>query len=104
MVSLEFDRKRHQKTTKETNRVKTDRIACAYQTRLAEDRDGIIEHQQLPVPVFSETMNCFLESSKTEHRKHPATYRRYKTSSKPLLRFLKFKSKALDAITADDVE
>jgi hypothetical protein len=65
--------KRHQKTTKESNRAKAEGIASAYRTRLAEGRVGIIERQQVPVPGFSESMNRFLEWSKTtEHRKHPA--------------------------------
>src|SRR6266516_3006920 len=42
-----------------------------------------------PVPLLAEAMKAFLQWSKSEHKEHPATYERYKTSSKSLLAFLK---------------
>ena len=100
--SLEFQGKRHQKTTKEKNRVKAEGIAAAYRTKLAQGRVGIIERK--PVPSLTEAMKAFLEWSEAEHREHSATYRRYKTSSKALLAYLKFKGKPIDEITPAMVE
>jgi hypothetical protein len=100
--SLEFQGKRHQKTTKEKNRVKAEGIASAYRTKLAEGRVGIIERK--PAPALSDAMKAFLDWSKSEHREHPATYQRYKTSSKPLLVYLKFKGKPIDEITPATIE
>jgi integrase len=100
--SLEFEGKRYQKTTKEKNRVKAEGIASAFRTALAQRRVGIIERK--PAPLFSDAMKAFLEWSKEEHKEHPNTYVRYKTSSKPLLTFLKFKAKPIDEITAATIE
>jgi len=49
-------------------------------------------------------MKAFLDFSEQEHKDHPKTQRRYKTSSKPLLHFLKFKGKSVDQITRAIVE
>jgi integrase len=48
-------------------------------------------------------MKAFLEWSRTEHKEHPATYQRYKTSSKPLGAFLKFR-RSIDEITPAIIE
>ena len=47
-------------------------------------------------------MKDFLEWSKHEHAAHPATHRRYETSSKALLRY--FNETPLDQINPDNVE
>jgi hypothetical protein len=57
-----------------------------------------------PVPLLAEAMKAFLQWSKSEHKEHPATYERYKTSSKSLLAFLKFKGKPIDEITLATIE
>ena len=100
--SLEFEGKRHQKTTKEKNRVKAEGIASAYRTKLAEGRVGIIERS--PAPSLADAMNAFLKWSEVEHKEHPATYQRYRTSSKAILAYLKFKGKAIDEITPAMIE
>lgn len=61
---------------------------------------GIIERK--PVPCFKIAMKDFLRWSEGEHRAHPNTHKRYKTSSVALLRH--FSDAALDRVTSDDVE
>ncbi len=99
---LQFEGKRYQKSTKERNKVKAEGIAAAFRTALANRRVGIVERK--PAPLLTDAMKAFLEWSKQEHAEHPATYVRYKTSSKPLLTFLKFKSKPIDEITPALIE
>ena len=100
--ALEFEGKRYQKATKERNRVKAEGIAAAYRTALAEGRVGIVERK--PVPVFKQAVQAFLDWSKLEHTEHPATYERYRTSTKSLLAFLRFKNTAIDEITPGMIE
>jgi len=95
---LVFEGRRYRKSTKERNKVKAEGIAAKFRTALAERRVGIVERK--PAPTFEAAMKAFLEFSRQEHVEHPNTYRRYETSSKPLLRFLKFKGKPVDQITA----
>jgi len=99
---LVFEGKRYQKPTGHTNEVEAAGAASAFRTALANCNFGIIERK--PVPSFNEAMKAFLDWSKTEHKEHPATYKRYKTSSKPLLACLKFKGKAIDEITPAMIE
>jgi Phage integrase SAM-like domain len=99
---LEFDNKRYRQSTRETNRVKAEGILSAFRTKLAEGRVGILEHK--PAPVFEDVVKSFLAWSENEHQEHPNTYRRYRTSSKPVLAFFKFKGKRLDQITAATIE
>src|SRR5262245_21818127 len=80
---LVFEGKRYQKSTKERNKIKAEGIAAAFRTALAQRRVGIVERP--PVPFFSDAIKTFLDWSKIEHKEHPRTYQRYKTSSKPLL-------------------
>jgi hypothetical protein len=61
---------------------------------------GITERKK--IPAFKAAMADFLAWSEREHRAHPATYRRYVTSSVALLRY--FKDVSLDKITPDEVE
>ncbi len=49
-------------------------------------------------------MKAFLAWSQDEHKEHPGTFQRYRTSSKPLLVFLKFKNKVIDEISPGDIE
>src|SRR5262249_5772883 len=95
---LVFEGRRYRKSTKERNKVKAEGIAAKFRTALAERRVGIVERK--PAPTFEAAMKAFLEFSRQEHVEHPNTYRRYETSSKPLLRFLKFKGRPVDQITA----
>ncbi len=78
-------------------------IASAYRTQLVKGEVGLKEPEPAPeIPKFSKAMADFLEWSETEYTAHPATHRRYVTSSKALLRY--FGSKPLDKIEKDDVE
>lgn len=99
---LEFEGKRYRQSTKVKNRSKAEGIAAKFRTALAERRVGIIERK--PAPTIENAMKEFLGWSKQEHAEHANTYKRYKTSSKPLLRFLKFKGKPVDSITANLIE
>jgi integrase len=99
---LQFEGKRYRQSTKVKNRVKAEGIASKFRTALAERRVGIIERK--PAPAFEKAMKAFLDFSNQEHQEHPKTHIRYKTSSKALLRFLKFKTKPVDQITPAAVE
>jgi integrase len=99
---LQFEGTLYQKSTKQTSKVKAEGAAAAFRTALANRNFGIIERK--PVPVFEDAMKAFLAWSAGEHKEHPATYRRYKTSSKSLLAYLKFKGKPIDQITPATIE
>src|SRR5829696_10502524 len=74
--------------------------ASAYRTRLVNKEVGIKEIK--PVPAFDKAMKDFLAWSEQEHTAHPATHRRYETSSVALKKY--FKTTSLDLITTDTVE
>ena len=78
---VQFEGTLYQKSTKHTNKVKAETAP----------------------PAFTDAMKAFLSWSKDEHSQRPATSLRYKTSSKPLLAFSKFK-KSIDQITPALVE
>ena len=99
---LKFENKRYRKTTKVRNRVQAEGIAAAFRMALAERRVGIVERK--PAPLFCTAMKAFLDWSHQEHAEHPATYIRYKSSSRPLLAFLKFKNKLINEITPASIE
>src|SRR5262249_51919223 len=99
---LEFEGKRYRESTKVKNRTKAEGIAAKFRTALAERRVGIVERKL--ATTFEVAMKAFLEFSRQAHGAHPNTARRYETSSKPLLRFLKFKGKPVDQITAAVVD
>jgi len=101
-LKLQFEGKVYRRSTKQTNKVKAENAASAFRTALANRNFGIIE--RTPVPLFDDAMKAFLDWSEQEHKEHPATYRRYKTSSKALLKFVKFKSKPIDQITPAIIE
>ena len=95
-----FDGRHIQRSSMQGNPRVARQIEAAYRTKLAKGEVGIEERK--PVPDFANAMRAFLAWSETEHKAHPRTYRRYKTSSAALLRH--FKSQRLDTITAEDVE
>src|SRR5688572_22345379 len=97
-----FDGKRFRATTKEGNRRKAEGIAAKVRSDLAEGRVGLSVRP--PAPFFEAAMKAFLAWSEVEHQTHPRTTLRYKTSSKPLLAFVKFRGKRLDKISPADVE
>src|SRR5262249_475663 len=99
---LEFEGRRYRESTKVKNRAKAEGIAAKFRTALAERRVGIVERK--PAPMFEKAMKAFLEWSKEEQKEQPNTAKRYTTSSKPLLRFLRFKSKPVDQISEAAVE
>ena len=100
--SLEFEGKRYQKTTKIGNYQKAEGIAAAFRTKLAEGRGGIVKRR--PVPTFGDAMKAFLDWSEEEHKQHPGTFKRYKTSSGSLLKYPRFKGKTIDEITVETIE
>jgi hypothetical protein len=78
-------------------------IASAYRTKLAKGEVGLQDPKEAePVPKFTQAMENFLEWASVEYASHLSTYRRYQTSSKPLLLF--FGSTPLDRIESDNVE
>jgi integrase len=97
---LIYEGQRIQKSTRVKNRRDADDIAAAFRTALAKGDVGITERKT--APTFSVAMKAFLDWSKTEHKAHPRTATRYKTSSAALKRF--FRETPLDRISADDVE
>lgn len=95
-----FDGRHIQKSTKTANKAAAREIEAAYRVKLAKGEVGIEEKP--PVPDFKTAMKGFLAWSDFEHAAKSNTRRRYKTSSKALLRF--FKDTPLDRITSDSVE
>ena len=78
-------------------------IASAYRTQLCKGQVGLEEPEEKePIPKFRQAMEDFLEWANLEYSSHPSTYRRYQTSSKPLVVF--FGNTAIDRIDSDDVE
>jgi integrase len=78
-------------------------IASAYRTQLCKGEVGIEEPEEsTPIPRFKQAMEDFLECAMVVYAAHPATSRRYQTSSKALLAF--FNSSALDQIKSEHVE
>jgi integrase len=99
---LVFEGIRYQRSTKHTNKVQAEGAAAAFRTALANRNFGIVKHR--PAPIFEDAMRSFLAFAKSEHKEHPATWRRYKTSSKSLLGYSQFKQKRLDQITPKIIE
>jgi len=95
-----FDGRHIQRSTKQGNQRVAREIEAAYRTKLAKGEAGI--HEPKRIPAFSDAMEGFLEWSKTEHRAHPLTHRRYRTSSVALL--TAFGGRRLDSITPEDIE
>lgn len=58
-------------------------IAAAYRTQLVKGEVGLKEPEPAPeIPAFSKAMADFLAWSETEYTAHPASHKRYVTSSK----------------------
>lgn len=89
-----------QRSTRQSNRKAAANQEAAMRTKIANGLGGVRKRE--PIPTFAEAMREFLEWSKNKHATHPATYQRYLTSSKALMRY--FKNKRLDLIEARDVE
>lgn len=94
------DGRHYQRSTKQGNPRTARQIEAAFKTALAKGEVGITERQ--PMPSFREGMKAFLTWSEHEHAAHRGTYRRYLTSSKPLLAY--FRDARLDQITAQQIE
>jgi len=89
-----------QRSTKCTNKRDAADVERAFRTNLAKGEVGL--EQKKPVPRFGAAMKDYLAWSEQEHQAHPSTYRRYVTSSKPLLRF--FGDSPLDRIGPEEIE
>lgn len=78
-------------------------IASAFRTQLVKGEVGISEPEpKKEAPRFDSAMVTFLAWSEQQYTSHPASHKRYVTSSKALLRH--FTNKPLDKIDSDDVE
>ena len=89
-----------QRSTKQGNPRVARQIEAAFRTALAKGDVGITERKK--APGFKAAMLSFLTWSEQQHRRHPATYRRYQVSSVALLSH--FGDQPLDRITPEDVE
>jgi integrase len=92
--------KRHRRTTGVKSQRTAREIEAAFRTALAKGEVGITARK--PIPCFRAAMTDFLRWSEEQHRAHPATHRRYETSSVALLRH--FRDNPLDKVTPEDVE
>ena len=97
---LVFNGERIQKSTKTKNQRAAGQIASAFHASLAKGEVGITERK--PAPTLSAAVKDFLAWSTAEHKAHPRTTLRYRTSSRAVLKA--FTDVPLDRITADDVE
>jgi integrase len=95
-----FNGEHIQESTKQGNPRVARQIEAAHRTKLAKGEVGI--HERKHAPTFADAMREFLSWSEAEHKTHPRTHTRYKTSSAALLRY--FKNCRLDQITPEDVE
>jgi integrase len=96
--NFRFKGRKVQGSTHVTSKTVAREIEAAYRVKLARGEVGIEEKRE--APTFKVAIKDFLAWSKAENR--PNTYRRYETSSKPLLRY--FKDNVLDRITVESVE
>lgn len=96
--NFKFNGRKIQFSTKVKSKTVAREIEAAYRVKLAKGEVGIEPKE--PAPNFKVAVKDFLAHSKGENR--PNTYRRYETSSKPLLRY--FKDIALDRITPEAIE
>lgn len=96
--NFKFNGRKIQFSTKVKSKTVAREIEAAYRVKLAKGEVGIEPKE--PAPNFKVAVKDFLAHSKGENR--PNTYRRYETSSKPLLRY--FKDITLDRITPEAIE
>ena len=81
-----FQGQRFRATTGLANKTAARRVEAIRKAELAEGRVGLIRHG--PSLKFEDFVSReFLPWCKTEHEAHPRTYRRYRTSAKPLNAF-----------------
>src|SRR4030095_8172922 len=71
-------------------------IGAAYRTKLVKGELDIADPEPVPVPRFKQAMADFLEWAEVEYASHPNTYKRYQTSSKPLVKY--FEDRVIDTI------
>ena len=95
-----FNGEHIQASTKQGNPRTARQIEAAHRTALAKGEVGITERKK--IPTFKTAMADFLAWSKAEHQEHPETQRRYRVSSKALLRY--FGNASLATITPGEVE
>lgn len=89
-----------QRSTKQGNPRVARQIEAAFRTALAKGEVGITERKK--APGFKAAMRSFLAWSEQQHKRHPATSRRYRVSSAALLSH--FADQSIDRITSEDVE
>lgn len=89
-----------QRSTKQGNPRVARQIEAAFRTALAKGEVGITERKK--APGFKAAMRSFLAWSEQQHKRHPATARRYRVSSAAILSH--FGDQPIDRITPDDVE
>lgn len=90
------------RSTEVRNKETAKDIASAFRTKLVKGELDLNPAPKKQIPRFDKAMADFLEWSEQEYQAHPATHKRYLTSSKALLRH--FGTKPLDSIQKDDVE
>src|SRR5690348_15168293 len=96
-----FQGERYRQSTSLSNKTAALRAEAIRKAELAEGRAGIASRG--PCPKFGDfIVNEFLPWSEREHQEHPRTHERYKTASKPLIRF--FGTLHIDAISSGHVE
>ena len=95
-----YDGQHVQRSTKQGNPRVARQIEAAFRTALAKGEVGITERKK--APGFKAAMRSFLAWSEQQHKRHPATSRRYKVSSAALLSH--FGDQPIDRITPEDVE
>jgi len=95
-----FNGKHVQRSTKSRNQRTAETIERAYRTQLEKGEVGLDPPKK--VPTLKQAVDAFLEWSSIEHAAHPNTTKRYKTASKPVLRY--FGNVRLDGIDREKVE
>ena len=95
-----FNGQHIQESTKQGNPRVARQIEAAFRTALAKGEVGITERKK--APGFKAAMRSFLAWSEQQHKRHPATSRRYRVSSAALLSH--FGDPPIDRITPEDVE
>lgn len=97
---FEYNGTHYQRSTRQSNANIARQIEAAFRTQLAKGEVGI--HERKPIPSLTSAMRSFLQWSENQHRAHPNTFIRYRTSSRTLLRLLR--DLPLDQITPDRIE
>lgn len=98
-LDFEFEGRRHQLSTKCTNKRDAEKFAAAYRTQLANDKVDL-KPKKHEIPTFEQAAKDFLGWSQKSQKE--STYRRYETSSKATVKF--FGSRRVSEIDRDDLE